>query len=121
MIRAKGAAQVEPFYARIQLVQDLLEPKLVGLVDDDKEQLVVAGGQMLLVAEDNGARISPADGAGNAALTAALKAYLARPNAPRQTVIEAWNGQNLSAQNGEPVLSALGFSRSPKGMERWSQ
>jgi ATP-dependent Lhr-like helicase len=82
--------------------------------------LVVISGQVLLVAEDNGARISLADGVSDATITAALKAHLARPNAPRQTVVEEWNGQTLSAQNGEPLLGALGFSRSPKGMERWS-
>ena len=44
VICAECPPGIQPFDAGVHLVQDLLEPKLISLMDDDKKQLVVAGG-----------------------------------------------------------------------------
>ena len=53
VLRAGGVVDVEQGAHPVELVQDLLEPELVDLVDDDEQQLVVLGavGARLLQAE----------------------------------------------------------------------
>ena len=41
VIYPKRAAFAQPFDRRVQLMQDLLEPKLVSLVDDNEQKLIV--------------------------------------------------------------------------------
>jgi ATP-dependent Lhr-like helicase len=78
--------------------------------------IVLQRGQPVLIAEDNGARIT-AHG-DESALKRALQTYLARPNAPRHVAIETWNGADVWSSASESILRALGFARTPKGMER---
>ncbi|MDE3088044.1 MAG: DEAD/DEAH box helicase [Chloroflexota bacterium] len=78
--------------------------------------VVLWRGQPVLVAEDNGERIT-ARGE-ESAINRALQAYLARPNAARHVVIEQWNSESVLGSAAESLLRALGFSRTPKGMEK---
>ncbi len=79
-------------------------------------QIVLSRGEPVLVAEDNGERITARGDA--SAIERALRAYLARPNAPRHVVIEQWNGASVLGSAGESMLPSLGFARTPKGMEK---
>ncbi len=76
--------------------------------------VVLARGQPIVIAEDNGERIV-ARGE-ESALKRALQAYIAR--APRRVVVKQWNGANVRGSDGETILESLGFFRAPTGMER---
>jgi ATP-dependent Lhr-like helicase len=76
-------------------------------------------GQPILVAEDNGERITTVSSSEPDALRRALQAYLARPNAPRHSVVALWNGAPVLGSAGEPLLQSLDFHRTPTGMEWW--
>jgi hypothetical protein len=80
--------------------------------------VVLHQGRPVLVGEDSGARLTAAD-AGDEVLATALKAYLNRASAPRRTEIKAWNGAPVSGSAGEPLLRALGATRSPTGLDYW--
>lgn len=73
-------------------------------------------GQPVLVAEENGERITVQD-VSSEIVRRALQAYLERPNAPRHCAVNQWNGANVHGSSVEPLLQALGFYRTPKGME----
>ncbi len=77
-------------------------------------------GRPVLVAEDNGMRLAAAADVKPEVVSRALAAYLNRPNAPRRTTVEQWNDAAVLGSDGEPLLKALGFSRTPSGMERWT-
>jgi ATP-dependent helicase Lhr and Lhr-like helicase len=82
--------------------------------------LVLRQGQPVLVAEDNGERITTAQGVEPDTVQRALKAYVDRPGAPRRTVITQWNAKPVLGTAAQAWLQPLGFSRTPSGMERWA-
>jgi ATP-dependent Lhr-like helicase len=82
--------------------------------------VIFSRGQPILVAEDSGERILTSPAWDQDLITRALRTYLARPNAARHTVIEKWNGESVQGSALEPILHALGFNRTPKGMELWA-
>ena len=74
----------------------------------------------MLVVEDNGARLTAPAGGDPGVVERALQAYLARPNAAGRVSVEQWNGAAVLGSGGESLLRALGFTRTPSGMERWA-
>ncbi len=80
--------------------------------------VVLWRGRPVLLAEDNGARLTAA-GVGEGVLRAALRAYLQRPGAPKRTSIAMWNGADVLGSAGEPLLRGLGGSRTPVGIDVW--
>ncbi len=89
--------------------------------------VVLWRGQLVLVAEDNGERlttppdIAPPDLAPGV-IGRALQAYLARPAArtARHVVVSEWNGEPVIGSEGQLLLETLGFYRAPNGMEWWA-
>jgi ATP-dependent Lhr-like helicase len=81
--------------------------------------LVLWRGQPILVAEDHGAQWMAAE-VPTDALASGLRAYLARPNAPRRMTAYTWNGMPVLDSPGCALLQAHGFSRTPSGLERWA-
>lgn len=81
--------------------------------------VVIYRGQTILVAEDNGSRltISPDH---NDLAPIALQTYFSRPLSQRRTVVMNWNGTPILGSEGQPMLAQLGFDRTPNGMERWT-
>ncbi len=85
--------------------------------------IVLRQGQVVLLAEDNGARLTP--GAGCApdvvrrGVSAYLGAYQARPNAPQRLLVKEWGDAPVLGSEAEPILRALSFSRVPNGLEWW--
>ncbi len=77
---------------------------------------VLAAGQVILLAEDNGSRLSTAGDEEQVA--AALEAYFSRPGAARHLAVTKWNGGPIWETPGETLLKGLGFYTSPAGMER---
>lgn len=82
-------------------------------------QLVLWRGQPILIAQENGERLTAPPEADAEILRAALKIYFERAHAPRHVVVTEWNGAKILGSAGENFLRALGFYRMPKGMERW--
>ena len=82
--------------------------------------VVMGRGSPILVAEDNGARLSVAEDAIPELTSRALQAYLSRPNAPRRLTVTHWNGVPVLDSPGALPLQAHGFSRTPNGLERWT-
>ena len=80
--------------------------------------VVLPRGQPVLIAEDNGKRITTMQDAAADVIEYALHAYLTRPSAPRHILIDQWNGENVLGNARELMLHGLGFSRTPKGMEK---
>ncbi|MCL4395408.1 MAG: hypothetical protein M1482_11515, partial [Chloroflexi bacterium] len=80
--------------------------------------LVLWRGRPVLVAADHGERITTMQGIASNVIARALQAYVARPNAPRHIVVTHWDGADVLEQPAEGMLRSLGFSRTPKGMER---
>jgi ATP-dependent Lhr-like helicase len=80
--------------------------------------VVLRRGRPVLVAEDNGTRLTAAD-VSDEALRDALKAYLNRATAPRRSVINTWNGGPVTGSRGEALLREMGASRSPTGLDYW--
>lgn len=78
--------------------------------------IVFQHGRPLLIAEDNGERITIPDSSIDP--RPALQAYLMRPSAPRHTVIKKWNGAPVLKSPVEEFLESLGFHRTPHGMEQ---
>ncbi len=77
--------------------------------------VVLQRGMPVLIAEDNGERITTTP---DADARQALDAYLHRPNAPRHILISQWNGAAVLGSPAEELLHGFGFHRAPKGMER---
>jgi ATP-dependent Lhr-like helicase len=82
--------------------------------------VVIWHGRPIVVAEDSGARLTVVADAAPDLLTRALQAYLSRPNAPRRMTISHWNGVPVLDSAGLAMLQALGFSRTPTALERWT-
>jgi ATP-dependent Lhr-like helicase len=77
-------------------------------------------GRPVLLAEDNGERITTMQGVEADVLQRAIKAYVNRASAPRRMTITHWNGKPVLGSAAQAWLQPLGFSRVPTGMERWS-
>jgi ATP-dependent Lhr-like helicase len=82
--------------------------------------LVLWQGRPVLVAEDNGERLTAAADLGDDLLRRAADAYLRRPNAPRRLLVRQWNGAAALDSPAEALLQPLGFSRTPNGLEWWA-
>jgi ATP-dependent Lhr-like helicase len=82
--------------------------------------VVMWRGCPILVAEDSGARLTVAGDAAPELHSRALQVYLSRPNAPRRVTVNHWNGVPVLDSAGLVVLQALGFDRTPTGLERWA-
>ena len=80
--------------------------------------VVIWQGKAVLIAEDNGERITMPQDVAREVIERALQAYLERPNAPRHITIAQWNGVGVLDSDACTLLQALGFHRTPKGMER---
>ncbi|MCL5999852.1 MAG: hypothetical protein M1546_27900, partial [Chloroflexi bacterium] len=80
---------------------------------------VLRHGQPVLVAEDNGERMTTTQGVEPDVAQRAMRAYLSRPGAPRRLTITHWNGKPVLGSAAQAWLQPLGFSRAPSGMERW--
>ena len=80
--------------------------------------IILQRGQPVLVAEDNGERITTMQNAAADVIERALRAYLTRPNAHKHGVIDKRNGESVLGNARELMLHSLGFSRTPKGMEK---
>lgn len=83
--------------------------------------LVLADGQPLLLAQENGERLTLAPNVSQASALAALRAFFTRAHAPRHAVVTEWNGENVLGSPGENLLKEVGFFRVPKGMEWWKK
>ncbi|MBI4785684.1 MAG: DEAD/DEAH box helicase [Chloroflexi bacterium] len=78
--------------------------------------IVLARGKPILVAEDNGERITaPQDD--RELIRRALEKYLARAHTPRHIAITRWNGENVLGSTVESLLQSLDFHRTPTGLE----
>ena len=80
--------------------------------------VVLYQGRPALVGEDNGTRLTAAE-LSDDVLDEALKLYLDRSTAPRRAVINTWNDAPVIDSRGEPLLRALGATRSPTGLDYW--
>ncbi len=81
--------------------------------------LVLGRGWPVVVAEDSGERLTVAADAAPDEIRRALQSYLERPHAPRRQAISTWNDEPVLDSSGVSLLQALGFSRTPAGLERW--
>jgi ATP-dependent Lhr-like helicase len=81
--------------------------------------VVLWHGMPVLVAEDNGERMTTLRGSEPDVLQRAIKAYVNRPGAPRRLLITQWNGKPVLGSAVQAWLQPLGFSRVPSGLERW--
>jgi hypothetical protein len=97
------------------------EPGLPRFARVPSTYCVLRQGRPVLVAEDNGRRLTATGETNLEAIGDALQAWLQRPNAPRHTVVAQWNGAPVLGSPGEPLLRALGFYRMPTGLERWGE
>jgi ATP-dependent Lhr-like helicase len=80
--------------------------------------VALIGGTRAAVFADHGERISMADALAPAAIERIVAAYLARPYAERRVAVSQWNGARVLGGPGQAVLKALGFDRTPDGMEK---
>lgn len=78
-------------------------------------------GQPVLIAQENGERLTTAADVKTELVRDALQTFFARANAPRHIVVTEWNGENILGSRGETLLQTLDFYRTPKGMERWTR
>ncbi|MCL4506992.1 MAG: DEAD/DEAH box helicase [Chloroflexi bacterium] len=76
-------------------------------------------GKPVLLAEDNGERMTTLHEAGSDIVQRAVKAYIGRPGAPRRIVINKWNGKPALGSAAQAWLQPMGFSRTPAGLEHW--
>ncbi len=85
--------------------------------------IVLWQGQVVLLAEDNGARLTPGAGCTpdtiRRAVSAYLGAYQARPNAPQRLLVQKWSGAPALGSEAEAILRPLSFSHAPNGLEWW--
>ena len=80
--------------------------------------VVLWRGQPVLIAEDHGERVTTMQTIAALVLERALRAYLTRPHAQKHIVVAQWNGADVLGNARELMLHDLGFSRTPKGMEK---
>lgn len=78
-------------------------------------------GQPVLIAQENGERLTAASSVNADVLRDALRVYFERANTPRHAIVAEWNEENVLGSQGEKLLQGLGFYRMPKGMERWNR
>ena len=78
-------------------------------------------GQPVLIAQENGERITVASNVNEEVVRDALQIYFGRASAPRHAIVTEWNDEKILGTRGEALLQALGFYRMPKGMERWQR
>lgn len=78
-------------------------------------------GQPVLIAQENGERLTVASNVDDEGVRAALKLFFERAHAPRHAIVTEWNEETVLGSRGEGFLQALGFYRMPKGMERWNR
>ncbi len=83
--------------------------------------VVLADGEPVLVIQENGERLTTAEGASAEHVHSALQTWFERPQAPRHARVTEWNGKLILGSAGEELLKPLGFYRVPKGMERWKK
>ncbi len=74
-------------------------------------------GQAVLLAEDNGERVSTVPDVPVEVVRRALEAYLRRPNAPHRLLITTWNGVPSLGSGIQGLLQDVGFQRTPAGLE----
>jgi ATP-dependent Lhr-like helicase len=82
-------------------------------------QIVLIAGQPVLVAQENGERLTVPSDVENADVRAALREFFTRANMPRHVVVKEWNDEPVLAGQGKALLEELGFYRIPNGMELW--
>jgi ATP-dependent Lhr-like helicase len=83
--------------------------------------LVLSDGQPVLVAQENGERLTLPPETRAEQQGAALETFFRRPGAARHTIVTEWNGAPVLKGPGEALLKELGFYRIPKGMELWQR
>jgi ATP-dependent Lhr-like helicase len=83
--------------------------------------VVLWRGQPVLIAQENGERLTTASNVNEDILRDAVKIYFERASAPRHAMVTEWNDTNVLGSEGEKFLQALEFYRMPKGMERWQR
>jgi ATP-dependent Lhr-like helicase len=76
-------------------------------------------GKPILVAEDNGERMTTLESCESDLVQRAVRAYLNRPGATHRVLISTWNGRPALGSAAQALLQPLGFSRTPAGLERW--
>ena len=81
--------------------------------------IVLWQGQVALLAEDNGARLTPGAGCTPDTIRRAVSAYLARPNAPQHLLVKEWGDAPALGGDAEAILRPLAFSHAPNGLEWW--
>lgn len=81
--------------------------------------VVLWRGQPVLIAQENGERLTTASNVSDEILRDALRVYLERANAPRHSIVTEWNDEKVLGTEGAKLLQEFGFYRMPKGMERW--
>lgn len=81
--------------------------------------VVFIEGEPVLLAQENGERLTIASNVPDVAAVAALREFFTRSSAPRHAIVSEWNGEAVLGSAGEAVLKGLGFYRIPKGMEWW--
>ncbi len=81
--------------------------------------IVLSNGQPILLAQENGERLTIAPNVSDELTRATLREFFTRANAPRHAIVTEWNGASVLKSVGEKFLQELGFYRIPKGMEVW--
>ncbi len=82
--------------------------------------VVLLRGRPVLLAEENGERLTAGGSVAPEVIEGALRALIARPQAPRHLVVSQWNGTPVLKSEGRALLERLGFDRTPTGLERWA-
>jgi ATP-dependent Lhr-like helicase len=79
--------------------------------------VVTANGRPVLIAEDNGVRMTVPGESEAGIVQHAVRVYLARPGAVRRVTVVTWNGEEALGGPAEALLRPLGFARTPSGLE----
>lgn len=91
----------------------------LGFARVPSTHIVLAAGAPVLIAHENGERLTVPPETEPAEVRAALREFFMRANAPRHVMVREWNEGNVLGTPGEGLLQELGFYRIPKGMELW--
>lgn len=81
--------------------------------------VVLRNGQPILVAQENGERLTVPPNVEEPLVREGLRAFFRRSNVSRRIMVTEWNGEGVLGSAGEKYLRELGFYRVPKGMEWW--
>ncbi len=81
--------------------------------------IVLRNGQPILLAQENGERLTIAPDIAEDVTRRALREFFMRSSAPRHIVVSEWNDKTILGTRGEALLKELGLYRVPKGMEWW--